>query len=330
LLLFLQLFLSSSCSSDDFDDSSSIKVSEPTYPEKIYEFVDIDSLDSLYVSNFCIFKKYLFLQVNSPFPKFYLVDLEHKKLIKTFGEKGGPYRFNNPNCFCQMSIEIKEGREEISVLLNDKKMGLLKLFLWSENEDGKFVTTRIETPEDISPAVFYLSNDSKRVFGYDPSRESVYNYDILEHRTLLKPGGFIKSTKLDVNMAANVYGSAYSLDNSRELFAVAYYFFNKIDIYGSDLNLRKTLSIGDLKNEIPKMRDGFVEEHNVFYFGLVHLTNKNLYTFYLDKQYKDVGDIDFSKFQIINLSNLSIKGFKVPFNIQWFIKNLSGNSAKIQ
>jgi len=289
---------------------------EPTYKEVQYEHVQIDGLPAFfYESGTCIFENYLLLFENVPFIRYHLVDLSNQKLIRTFGEEDGPNKINYPYCTCQL---IKEGKS-LFTMLNDGGQDHIMLQINDVENKQELTYKKIPYPElKMSIGSMYFSSTREKLFGYYKAQSSIFNYDLNSQKVSLIPTGPDIKVNTDPITKSNIFFARTAVSQNSKIFAIAYSYFNLIEIYDSTFNLLQAISIGKPSTAAPKIVDEIPVESTKRYSGFILLGDENIYVPFFNQEIRAIVNNNFIKILIINIKNHSIKGIKIPEKITSF------------
>jgi hypothetical protein len=313
-ILYIPLFLMLAC--QDQKSEAHFNLKEPRYTNVKYERVQIDGLPAFfYELGTCIFENYLLLYENAPFILYHLVDLSNQKLIRTFGEEDGPNKINYPYCTCQL---VKEGKS-LFTMLNDGGHDHIMLQLNDVNNKQELTYKKIPYPElKMSTGSMYFSRNRKNLFGFYKAQSSIFKYDLNSQKVNLIPTGPDIKVNTDPISRSNIFYARTAVSQNLKMFAIAYSYFNLIEIYDSTFNLIQAISIGKPSTETPKIIDGIPVESTIRYSGFILLGEENIYVPFFNQEISEIANNNFIKILIINIKNHSIKGIKITEKITSF------------
>lgn len=299
------LLLFFSCGNDKL-----IRLEEPRFQPVKYESVKVKGLPAYYYAfNVCILDRYMLLYEDIPFPRYNLIDLESKELIRTFGQEEGPYKIGFPYCSCQL---IKNG-DSLYTVLSDGGYSRVLLNLHDESLNPAFSLKRIEIPElEMSTSMVYFSKDQSKLFGFSATQASVFEYDLSSKKVNLFAAGPDLKVNSDQITRANIFFAGTGVSPNGKFLGVAYNYFNLIEIFDADFNLHQAITIGRSSTDIPVMIDRAPIESTKMYSGFILFGKKNIYVPYYNQEIRDIERNEYIKILIINLTDFSIKGIKIP------------------
>lgn len=316
IYIFLVFLILLACQNEKSEVQILLK--EPVFVDVKYENLRINGLpDFFYGHTHCIFENYLLLFQETPFERYYLIDLDAQTLIGAFGEEDGPNKVNHPYCNCQL---IKEGKAHFTIL-NDGGEDHVMFQINDGEKTSRFFRKKITSKNiNILPtSTVYLSEDRKHLFGFNSEKTSVFNLDLNTNNVDLVPTGPDLKINTDRITRSNIFFARTALSRDGKLFGIAYCYFNLIEIYDSKFNLLQAISIGKPSKEIPKIYEGGADEDSKYYTGFIVWGKNNIY---LPYHFRDIKTINSSresmKIVIINLKNHEIKGINIPIAISKF------------
>ncbi|HMQ90471.1 MAG TPA: hypothetical protein PKB07_22880 [Flavilitoribacter sp.] len=310
IYFFYLILLSSSCQ-NSADTDIYTQVQEPAYSNVNFNYVQIEGLSKFYGFNTCVFDDFLFLYENTPYRRYHLVDLKKQRLIRTFGEKEGPFKLNQSYCNCQL---IAKG-DSLFTIIDDDTRDLMMFHLDDKDrvDQTTFSFERLEMPEGIiSSDMVYLSKDQRRLFGFSAANASIFNYNISSKKTTFLRAGPDVKINADPITKANIFFAGTAASNTADLFGIAFSYFNLIQIYDGEFNLIKAISVGHPFMEIPRTEEGIPLETSTRYFGFMLFGKENIYIPFFNQPLNTIGNNTYLKVIILNLKNNTVKGIKIP------------------
>ena len=143
------------------------------------------------------------------------------------------------------------------------------------------------------------------------------------------PKDHIESSGVNNLIAANIFGNVTAFNTSAAELFVAYYYFNRVDIFDAELKLKNRIFFGKPKKTFPKLdNEGYPsDELNDFYFGHITSNTEKLCLLYFGEPLDFSLEKSLSKIIILDLNTLAVEGVKIDMQISHF--NISEDGKEL-
>ncbi len=332
--LFFLIILVSGCQSSNHEDIVVLTLDLPEFQSRTVERVPISGIDSFYASRLFLNEENLLIQEWVPYQKVHHVDFKNFNLNKSFGEKEGPYQFGRD---LTGNGQITKINEETYSFFRSNKRGLYALSLteFEQGQSGDLKIIPIKSPENIFIDKPYLVDPQNHNFSqqvsYFPDEQSTVKFFPDEEYSIIEkvPKDHIESSGVNNLIAANIFGNVTAFNTSAAELFVAYYYFNRVDIFDAELKLKNRIFFGKPKKTFPKLdNEGYPsDELNDFYFGHITSNTEKLCLLYFGEPLDFSLEKSLSKIIILDLNTLAVEGVKIDMQISHF--NISEDGKEL-
>lgn len=300
---------------------SSCKKEGISYYVDNYETVEstpvfVEGLDSLFASRICLSDNTMLLQINYGEFYYHLIDLENKKLIKSFGTYEGPESFANPVCFCQF-IKTENGKYFVVEELKGATVSVVNLDSLLEHD--LFKRKRYNLPPVYLPKSIFFVNDKQEMVGGGGVDGMMFNYSINKQQIRWSNVRPQTEKKYPRHLTDFLYTAGSNIDSEQKIFVVAYVLFNRIDLFNFDGSHIRTIYFGRQKKIEPIMDENGPAQTNINYFWNKLAVNKGLiFLDYRGKELSESYNLDYSLIHVIDLEGNLVKAIRVNQRINFF------------
>jgi len=264
-------------------------------------------------------------------------DLEKSKILNSFNDSEGPESLGDLEFYHQTIVE----GDSTKIIFYSRKKGFFKLpVAYKDSAETKLEYIK-QGPLDYPVNSAFLSPNQQFVFGFYMDEAAYYNYSLQDKKYQIRRLETIPASfNLTGIAASNALAHHSAYHPASQTLSAAYTFFNRIDLFDIQGNLKKSIKLGDDANpvNIPMEDDGQqVSFESTMYSVDLELNEDLLAVSYFGKPKRMASSANAINILLISRSenkvlfNLKILGGVYDFTFDDTGKTLyllSGNEAK--
>ena len=239
-----------------------------------------------------------------------VVSLPTQKVIRTFGQAGGPNRMFR----IELTGQFFYRENSIWCALFSPQRGLFLLDVLSKQPLSESMEI-VQDKFDLPVMGYYLDTAQQKVLGTYMDESASFFFDLAstDYEVYDIPSIPSSFTRQGIE-AANALGHTSAWNNDLNQFAVAYFFYNRIDVFDRRGQFSHSISFGRDDNPVNIRLEGDAPAgRNTFYFGLLDFADNHLVATYFDRPYSEIYNQQEQDIIIHDITTGKQRFLRIPF-----------------